>query len=144
MKRSVWIHFELMVPSFSWLWESTLNSLVCCKNASLRSFSFKLAKHFTLWVFLVAQTFFKFENLFFGVFVFGQNFRRRLEFISWEKKRPDVDCCAKDFWGPHSTEVAYLLLSQQPQVPFSVFPRIDVDVAGIYWRNCLEQWTEAW
>ena len=40
-----------------------------------------------------------------------------------------------------STEVAYLLLTQQPRVRFSAFPRIFL---LIYWRHCLEQWTEAW
>ena len=47
--------------------------------------------------------------------------------------------------GLHSTEVAYLLLSQQPQVWFSAFLRLfSLDIAEIYLRHWLEQWTEAW
>ena len=42
-------------------------------------------------------------------------------------------------WGLHSTEVGFLLSTQQPQVRISVFPKIYFDVAEIYQRPWLEE-----
>ena len=47
--------------------------------------------------------------------------------------------------GLHSSEVAFLLLTQQPQVRFSAFQKIDFDVAEIYcwcWLEEKGQWLE--
>ena len=43
--------------------------------------------------------------------------------------------------GLHSTEVAFLLLTQQPRVHFPSFKKCSVelsDVPGIHWQHCLE------
>ena len=41
--------------------------------------------------------------------------------------------------GLQSTEVAFLLLTQRPQVQFSVFPKIYLNVAEIYQWRWLEE-----
>ena len=45
-----------------------------------------------------------------------------------------VELHAKDFmtWGLHSTEAAFLLLTQQSWVKFSALPKIYFDAAEIY------------
>ena len=44
----------------------------------------------------------------------------------------------------NSSEVAYLLLTQQPRFDSCHSQEFSLDVAEIYWRHCLEQWREAW
>ena len=46
--------------------------------------------------------------------------------------------------GLHSTEVAYLLLTQLPQVGWDIPKKFSLDVTVIHWQHCLEQWAEAW
>ena len=74
---------------------------------------------------------------------------------SWKRLPPLVgwndliwDSYTKIFWRMGVRDcvaqwIAFLLHTPLPQVWFSVFP-IFFYVAEIYWRYCLEQWTEAW
>ena len=41
--------------------------------------------------------------------------------------------------GLYNTEVAFLLLTQKPQVRFSAFPKLYLDIADIYRRRWFEK-----
>ena len=57
-----------------------------------------------------------------------------------QRTRPVLVNTLLHFWGLglRSTDVAFLLLTQQPQVWFLVFPKIYFDVAQIYWWRWLK------